>query len=48
MPDGHGNTRAEHLNENRKIPYNHGRDRSFGPANKYINIILATDEEGVT
>jgi hypothetical protein len=36
MPDVHGNAKAEH--ENKKIPYNQGRDRSFGPANKYINM----------
>jgi hypothetical protein len=36
MPDGHGNTKAEH--QNRNIPYNQGRDRSFGPANKYVTL----------
>lgn len=38
MPDGHGNTEAEQPDENRKIPYNQGRDMPFGSANKCVNI----------
>jgi hypothetical protein len=38
MPDGHGNTKAEQLDENRKIPYNQWRDMPFCSANKCINM----------